>query len=407
MVLAIGLGGRRRHRGGGEHPPPSRGGQDAGAGVRCRARARSSVRSSPMTITLAAVYAPIGFHRRPDRRAVPRVRLHAGGRGDRVRRGRADAVADDVLGAASKHAGAGPVRRGSSTGSSARSTRWYGRAARPLARLSPDHRSVRADDPRAGRLPLYAHGARSWRPKRTRASCSRCVKAPKYANIDYIDVYRRRARQGLASVPGDRPALRRQRHRRRAERHRRHAAEAVGRARAHARSSCSRWCRPSSTRSTACSAFAFNLPPLPGATGGLPVQMVINSTAGFRARLRADGEAQGRGAQERPVHRRRQRPRLQPAGGRRCSIDRSKASDLGINMAQIGDTLATAARRQLRQPLQSRRPLLPGDPAGAARHAAVPGIARRSYYVRDQHRRQLVPLSTVGVDRDQRPSPTR
>ena len=30
-------------------------------------------------------------------------------------------------------------------------------------------------------------------------------------------------------------------------------------------------------------AFAFNLPPLPGGPGGLPVQMVINSTAGFQA----------------------------------------------------------------------------------------------------------------------------
>ena len=28
-------------------------------------------------------------------------------------------------------------------------------------------------------------------------------------------------------------------------------------------------------------AFAFNLPALPGGPGGLPIQMVINSTAGF------------------------------------------------------------------------------------------------------------------------------
>src|SRR5260221_11054693 len=30
-------------------------------------------------------------------------------------------------------------------------------------------------------------------------------------------------------------------------------------------------------------AVAFNLPPLPGGPGGLPVQMVINSTSGFQA----------------------------------------------------------------------------------------------------------------------------
>ena len=61
-----------------------------------RACGRSSARSSSMTITLAAVYAPIGFTRRPDRLAVPRIRLHARGRGDHLRLHRADAVADDV-----------------------------------------------------------------------------------------------------------------------------------------------------------------------------------------------------------------------------------------------------------------------------------------------------------------------
>ena len=39
--------GRRRHRGGGKHSPASGGGQTAGAGRACRARARSSARSSP------------------------------------------------------------------------------------------------------------------------------------------------------------------------------------------------------------------------------------------------------------------------------------------------------------------------------------------------------------------------
>ena len=42
--------------------------------------------------------------RRPHRFAVPRIRLHAGGLGDRVRRDRADAVADDVLGFAQERA---------------------------------------------------------------------------------------------------------------------------------------------------------------------------------------------------------------------------------------------------------------------------------------------------------------
>ena len=49
-----------------------------------------------MTITLAAVYAPIGFHR-PHRRPVQGIRLHPGRRGDHFRDRRPDPVADDVL----------------------------------------------------------------------------------------------------------------------------------------------------------------------------------------------------------------------------------------------------------------------------------------------------------------------
>ena len=50
-----------------------------------------------MTITLAAVYTPVAHPGRPDRRAVPRVRLHAGRGGDRVGSRGAHAVADDEL----------------------------------------------------------------------------------------------------------------------------------------------------------------------------------------------------------------------------------------------------------------------------------------------------------------------
>ena len=87
-------------------------------------------------------------------------------------------------------------------------------------------------------------------------------------------------------------------------------------------------------------AFAFNLPPLPGGPGGLPVQMVINSTNGLQAVYE-------------------QMQKLKDAARKsglfivtdsdldfnqpvvRIKVDRSKASDLGITMQSVGNTLAT------------------------------------------------------------------
>ena len=64
-----------------------------------------------MTITLAAVYAPDRLAGRPDRHAVPRIRLHAGGLGDHLRHHRADAFADDVLDAAEARGARGRFAR--------------------------------------------------------------------------------------------------------------------------------------------------------------------------------------------------------------------------------------------------------------------------------------------------------
>ena len=85
--------------------------------------------------------------------------------------------------------------------------------------------------------------------------------------------------------------------------------------------------------------FAFNLPPLPGSTGGLPVQMVISSTAGFDQVFKMMETIKVKARQSGlfividsdleynspVVH---------------VRIDRSKANDLGITMQTIGDTLA-------------------------------------------------------------------
>ena len=87
------------------------------------------------------------------------------------------------------------------------------------------------------------------------------------------------------------------------------------------------------------SAFVFSLPPLPGSIGGLPVQMVIYSTAGYRQVYQAmqtvKTEARKSGlfmvadsdlAFDQPTI--------------RIAIDRSKANALGITMQSIGNTLA-------------------------------------------------------------------
>ena len=216
--------GRRRHRGGGEHPSPSGGGQDAGAGLaagRARNRRPRHLDDDHAGRGVCADRLP----RRPDRLAVPRIRFHARGLGDRVRRDRADAVADDVLGV-SQERGRGAVRQARQPGVR-RDDALVRPQARSLARLPADHRPVRADHPRPRRLPLYAHlegagaGGRSGhRVRGDQGAEIRQYRLPRFL--------RRKARQGVREFPGDRPSLRAERHQRPAERHRRHAAEAVG-----------------------------------------------------------------------------------------------------------------------------------------------------------------------------------
>jgi multidrug efflux pump len=86
-------------------------------------------------------------------------------------------------------------------------------------------------------------------------------------------------------------------------------------------------------------AFVFSLPPLPASIGGLPVQMVIDSTGDFitifNAMENIKAEARKSGlfivtdsdlAFNQPTI--------------RVDVDRSKANELGVTMQSIGDTLA-------------------------------------------------------------------
>jgi multidrug efflux pump len=86
-------------------------------------------------------------------------------------------------------------------------------------------------------------------------------------------------------------------------------------------------------------AFVFSLPPLPGSIGGLPVQMVINSTGRYKevyeAMAKIKDAARKSGLfmvidSDLDFN--------QPMIG--VNIDRSKANELGVTMQSIGDTLA-------------------------------------------------------------------
>src|SRR5690349_2587926 len=86
-------------------------------------------------------------------------------------------------------------------------------------------------------------------------------------------------------------------------------------------------------------AFAFNLPPLPGGPGGLPVQMVINSTADFRT-VYEQMEKLKDAARKSGMFIVSDSDLAYNQPNVEVTIDRSKASDLGINMQQVGGTLA-------------------------------------------------------------------
>jgi multidrug efflux pump len=85
--------------------------------------------------------------------------------------------------------------------------------------------------------------------------------------------------------------------------------------------------------------FAFNLPPLPGSTGGLPVQMVISSTASFDQVFKMM-EAIKKKARESGMFIVIDSDLDYNSPVVHVGIDRSKANDLGITMQTIGDTLA-------------------------------------------------------------------
>ena len=186
---------------------------------------------------------------------------------------------------------------------------------------------------------MYQHTSKELAPEEDQGIVFSVIKGPKYANIDYMDYYGGKLDKAFASFP---------------ETDLRFMINGIaGINNGIAGMLLKPW--DERTRSSIAlkplvqqeiskvegvNAFAFNLPPLPGGPGGLPIQMALYSTAGFQAvyeemsKLKAAAQKSGLFIVtdsdldfNQPVV--------------RVAIDRTKANDLGVTMQQLGATLAT------------------------------------------------------------------
>jgi multidrug efflux pump len=149
-------------------------------------------------------------------------------------------------------------------------------------------------------------------------------------------------------------------------------------------------------------AFAFNLPPLPGGPGGLPDQKEVYSTAGFQAVYEEMNKVKEAARKSglfivtdsdlefnQPVV--------------RVAIDRTKANDLGVTMQQIGSTLATLLGGNYvnRFNLQGRSyQVIPQVPRGLR----LSPESLEGYYVPSITRQQIPRSSLVTIKTDTDPN---
>jgi len=238
---------------------------------------------------------------------------------------------------------------------------------------------------------LYMNTSKELAPEEDQGIVFSVIKGPKYANIDYLDFYGEKLDKVFAGFP---------------ETDLRFALNGInGPQNGIAGMLLKPWdererssiklkplVQAQLSKIEGVNAFAFNLPPLPGGPGGLPVQMVISSTNGFQQvyeqMLKLKDAARKSGLFivsdsdldfNQPVV--------------RVKIDRSKASDLGITMSQIGNTLATLLGGNYvnRFNLEGRSyQVIPQVPRGLRLSAEALG----GYYVPSTTGQQ-VPLSTV------------
>ncbi|MCA1512725.1 efflux RND transporter permease subunit [Bradyrhizobium sp. NBAIM01] len=341
-----------------------------------------------MTITLAAVYAPIGF---------------LGGVTGALFREFAFTLAGAVIVSGVialtlspmmcslflKRTEEGRVARLVNRGFGAM-TRWYGRK---LDR-SLDYRPI------TGLFALtmlglvgflYMHSSKELAPEEDQGIVFALIKAPKYANIDYLDYYGTKLEKAfqkfsetdlsfvLNGVSGQQSGMAGMLLKPWDERKRSSTA-------------LKSLVQVELSKIEGINAFAFSLPPLPGGSGGLPVQMVISSTLGFQSVYEQMSKLKDAARKSglfmvsdsdlefnQPVV--------------RIKVDRSKANELGITMQTVGNALATLLGGNYvnRFNLQGRSyQVIPQVP----RKERLAPQAIGSYYVKTATG-SMLPLSTV------------
>jgi multidrug efflux pump len=238
---------------------------------------------------------------------------------------------------------------------------------------------------------LWMHTAKELAPEEDQGIVFSVIKGPKYANIDYLDYYGEKLDKVFKSFP---------------ETDLRFALNGInGPQNGIAGMLLKPWderkrssiklkplVQAELSKIEGVQAFAFNLPPLPGGPGGLPVQMVINSTASFQA-VYEQMEKIKDAARKSGLFIVSDSDLAFNQPTVKVTIDRTKASDLGITMANIGSTLSTLLGGNYvnRFNLEGRSyQVIPQVPRGTRLSPEALG----GYYV-PTNTGQQVPLSTV------------
>ena len=185
---------------------------------------------------------------------------------------------------------------------------------------------------------LYMHTSKELAPEEDQGIVFAVTKAPKYANIDYVDFYGEKLDKEFQKFP---------------ETDLRFVLNGINGPQGgiagmllkswDERKRSSIQLKPlvqaELSKIEGVQAFAFNLPPLPGGPGGLPVQMVINSTAGFQT-VYEQMEKLKDAARKSGMFIVSDSDLAYNQPNVEVTIDRTKAQDLGVNMQNLGSTLA-------------------------------------------------------------------